>query len=190
MWYILHPGTFYEGIIMSNIILLHKPDLPYHSISHEKTVLQEWINLVKVGEDRASIPLGEELESFLVFTLMRFVNKTNIFTINFSVEYLEASISSAGKARETHLSDIADICLVHAGLFPERYKKIGISSTYFRNIGCAALDDLATLSAKQKRKGSETLYKRARDAFPFLTEVLLATREDTDYLSKYSLLKI
>lgn len=178
---------------MSNddqIILLHKRDISYNSIPHEESILQEWVMFVKKGENRAEIPLGVELESFLVFTLMRFTQRVDFFSFNLGVEYLNAISDQHVRRQGLSLSEIADMCLIHAGLFPERYKKIGIHPSYFRNIGCSALDSLASTFARRKQKGHASLYKTARDAFPFMAEVLLATREDTNYLERYSLLRV
>lgn len=175
---------------MEKIILLHKPDLAYHSVPHEESVLLEWVKFVRRGEDLAGVPLGEELESFLVFTLMRLVKRVNLFSLVLATEYLETINNYEGRKREIYLSDLGDICLIQAGLFPERYKRFGIHPSYFRNIGSAAFSELAILCARRKQKGFENLYRRVGDAFPFMTDVLLATREDTDYLDRYSLLKL
>ena len=186
---LLKVGLLKEGV-MGKIILLHKPDLAYHSIPHEDSVLLEWIKLVRRGEDRAGVPLGEDLESFLVFTLMRLMRRTNLFSLVLAVEYLETINTYTGKKREIYLSDIGDMCLIHAGLFPERYRRFGIHSSYFGNIGSAAFSELAELFSRRKQPAFGNLYQRVGDAFPSMVEVLLATRENTDYLERYSLLKI
>lgn len=175
---------------MGTIILLHKPDLNLDEIIYEPTVVATWVEFVREGEKRAELPLGEELESFLVFTLIRLIKKTNIFSPALAIDYLETINTHTGRARELYLSEIGDICLVHAGLFPERHERFGIHPSYFRNIGCAAFDELGALFSRKGRKSYGGLYQRAADGFPFMTEVLLATRKDTDYLDRYSLLKI
>lgn len=175
---------------MGTITLLHKPDLNLEEIIYEPTVVATWVEFVKEGERRAELPLGEELESFLVFTLMRLVKKTDIFSFVVATDYLDAINTNTGKTREVHLSEIGDICLIHAGLFPERHERFGIHPSYFRSIGSAAFDELGSLLARKGRSKYGDLYQRAADGFPFMTEVLLATRKDTDYLDRYSLLKL
>lgn len=174
---------------MGTITLLQKPDFSLEGAICEPTTTATWLEFVKFGEARAKHNLGEELESFLVFTLMRFVKRSDIFSIILAIEFLNASTNYTGRKKEQTLSEVGDISLILAGLFPERSRRLGVSSSYFSEMGRMAFVDLADSFARRKLRGLEGLYRNVGNGFPFMAEVLLATREETDPFKKESLLK-
>lgn len=174
---------------MGDIILLQKPD-SLDAVIFEPTVAATWVEFVKSGEARAEHNLGEELESFLVFTLMRFAKRTDIFSTTLAIEFLNASTNYTGRKKEQTLSEVGDTSLILAGLFPERSRRLGVSSSYFLEIGRMAFSDLADSFKRRKLGGLEGLYRNVGNGFPFMTDVLLATRGEVNLFEKETLPKI
>ena len=167
---------------MGTITLLKKPDFSSNEVIFEPTVTATWVEFVKAGEARAECNLGEDLESFLVFTLMRFMHRTDLFSIVLATEFLNASTEYAGKKKEQVLSEIGDASLILAGLYPERSQRLGVSSSYFSEMGQMAFGELADSFATRKLKGLEGLYRNVGNGFPFMADVLFAAREKkSDY---------
>ncbi len=162
---------------MGTITLLKKPDFPLETAIFEPTVTAAWVAFVKAGESRAGCRLGEDLQSFLVFTLMRFAQHTDLFSIIVALEFLSATTEYAGKKKEETLSQVGDVSLILTGLFPERSQKLGVSTSYFSEMGRMAFNELADSFAARKLKGLEGLYRNVGNGFPFMTDVLLAARE-------------
>lgn len=161
---------------MGTITLLQKPDFSLDAVI-EPTITATWVEFVKFGEARAERNLSEELESFLVFTLMRFAERTDLFLFTLALEYLKASTEYTGRKKEQVLSEVGDVSLLLAGLFPERSRKLGIPPSYFSQMGRMAFSELADSFASRKLKRFECLYRNVSDGFPAMADVLTATRE-------------
>ncbi|MCK9344814.1 MAG: hypothetical protein M0P64_01655 [Candidatus Pacebacteria bacterium] len=163
---------------MGTIILLQKPTMSFDSAVLEPTVTATWVTFVKEGETRVKHNLGEELESFLVFTLMRLVRRTDIFTPALGLEYYKASTEYVGRKKEEALGEIGDTSLILAGLFPERHRRLNVSSSYFSEIGRLAFRELADSLSERNRVSLAKLYHNVNNGFISMTDVLLAAREN------------
>lgn len=162
---------------MGTVTLLKKPDFSLDAVICEPTETAAWVEFVRVGEARASCTLGEELESFLVFTLMRFMHRTDLFSVVLALEFLHASTEYTGRKKGYTLGEVGDISLILAGLYPERSRKLGVPASYFPEIGRMAFSDLADFFGRNKLKNLEKLYRKAGHGFPAMMDVLLAARE-------------
>lgn len=134
-----------------------------------------WVDLLKEAEDRAQIKLTENQESYLVFMLMRFIAKCELLSTTLALQYLESMLERR-KVQEVMLADTADTSLIFAGLFPERSKKLNVSSAYFMNISRSCFLGLADLCENMKHKGEATLYREIGTNIEKLTHVLYCTR--------------
>ena len=130
-----------------------------------------WHELVREAEERTKAPLSEELESYLVFTLMRHAGDAPLAHRIMALELLDA-LQTAGKQRETELRDVGDRCLLIAGLYPELAKRRSVPLTYFVDLGQGAYDQLAT----ELRAALATLYAQLARAFARLVQVLFEVR--------------
>ncbi len=160
---------------MGDIILLQKPDRALDT-NFEKTAVATWVDFVRNGEQKIGQDLTEEMESFLVFTLMRFMRRTDLFSVVLALEFLNASSEYTGHNKERVLSEVGDISLILAGLFPERTKRLNVSPSYFVEIGRMAFKDLATSFERRKVESYANLYHNVCDGFPFMAKVLLSAR--------------
>lgn len=162
---------------MGTITLLKKPDFSLDAVIYEPTETAAWVQFVRTGESRAMCMLGEELESFLVFTLMHFMHRTDLFSIVLALEFLHASTEYTGRKKGHTLGEVGDASLILAGLFPERSRRLGVPASYFPEMGRMAFRDLADFFGKNKLRSLEGLYRKAGNGFPSMMDVLLAARE-------------
>ncbi len=162
---------------MGTIVRLHKPDLSEELIQ-EPTTVALWVELVRIGEERTAQQLGVDLESYLVFTLLRFMQRTELFSTTIGSEYLNASTQYTGSKKEEAFHTVGDVSLILAGLYPERHKSLNVSSDYFSKVGRMAFFDLADHFRQKKYPGKANLYKNVGEGFLPMVKVLTATRED------------
>lgn len=100
----------------------------------QPTSLAQWYDLVNEAEVDCSLQLSEELESYLVFLLMRFVGQPQMVMNILAVDFLKG-IHTSGKLRQKMLQEVGDKCLLIAGLFPESAKRRQLSESYYIHLG-------------------------------------------------------
>lgn len=137
----------------------------------EGTQTELWQGLVRDAEVRASRQLGDDLESYLVFTLMRHQRDARLAGRTMALEWLDTLISS-GRKRETGLRDVGDGCLLIAGLYPEQAERRRVSLSYFQDIGSDAYRHLGELASN----GLHELFRQLSVAFAELVKVLFHVR--------------
>jgi len=151
--------TINLGVFMTGIVL-------------QPTVLAEWQALVKEAENSSRLVLTEDLESYLVFLLMRFINHPEMADSVLALEFLR-SIEKSGARQKDELRNVGDKCLLFAGLFPGRAEKRHVEISYFVELGQQAY---ANLSAISQQKLAD-LYKELGEEFVRLMDVLQTIRE-------------
>ncbi len=140
------------------------------TILTEATETALWHALVRDAETRASRNLGETLESYLVFTLMRHQQDTGLGHKVMALEWLQAQVQQ-GRARDGNLRDVGDGCLLIAGLYPERAEQ-RVSVGYFQDLGRVAYQHLA----ERSHAGLMQLFQTLASAFAELVRVLFEVR--------------
>lgn len=136
------------------------------------TSTAQWQAIVHEAECIASRHLKEDLQSYLVFMLMRFTRKPRLFEHIVSTEYLE-SLDLRGPAKHKQLREVGDHCLLFSGLFPQQASRRMVRLSYFVNMGRTAYD---LASQHTPSKSSEVFADLARE-FIDLMDVLQAMRE-------------
>lgn len=136
----------------------------------EPTSTAQWHRLVCEAEQSVNINLEEDLESYLVFLLMRFAQKPDIGSYVVALEFLKTA-QTTGRISAEKLQKIGDICLLLSGLFPLRALKRCVRVSYFVNIGKTAYD-----LHSQHSKDLEPLFQNLASKFVALMDVLQATR--------------
>lgn len=131
-----------------------------------------WHDLIRDAEHRAGGVLGEDLESYLVFTLMRHLGDAPLAHRIMAIELLEALQIESARQRESELRDVGDRCLLIAGLYPELAKRRRVPLSYFVDLGQGAYDQLAS----QMRAAFASLYAELARAFARLVKVLIEVR--------------
>lgn len=145
-------------------------------ITHPTSITQ-WQTLVNDASQLCNMSLTEELESYLVFLLMRFVNVPQMAKKVMAIEFL-TSINRQGSLRNIALRDVGDQCLLYSGLFPGRARKRLVRVSYYVNIGKTAYQSLADYSQSDSH-----LFTHLSNNFVNLMDILHATREINQQVS-------
>lgn len=146
---------------------MHKPE----PIVTDRTQTALWQSLVRDAQARASRQLGDDLESYLVFTLMRHQTDARLAVRTIALEWLDTLLAS-GRRREIGLRDVGDGCLLIAGLYPQQAERRRVSLSYFQDIGSDAYRHLG----EHASGGLESLFRALASAFAELVRVLFEVR--------------
>ena len=107
------------------------------SLVIQPSATAQWHALVGEAEQACATRLGEELESYLVFLLMRYTESPEIANSVLALDYLH-SMEAIGHLRETQLREVGDKCLLYSGLFPARAERRRVNSSYYVKLGMGA----------------------------------------------------
>jgi hypothetical protein len=147
-----------------------------------------WQQLVREAEDSSQRTLDESLESYLVFTLMRFTADEQLVARVMALDFLEG-MQSSGKQKEMCLRDVGDRCLLLAGLYPDAATRKRVSLKYFCDLGQSAYDELAS----HMKAALASLYAQLAHGFHAMVRVLIEVRklskqwQGPDFFSRYAL---
>jgi hypothetical protein len=136
------------------------------------TSTAQWYALLGEAQQSCAIHLKEDLESYLVFLLMRFIGEPNIAASVLGLDFLEAYQKIDHNNQYHHLKDVGDKCLLFAGLFPGRAQKRRVKVSYFVKLGQTAYSTISHSLSVQ-----EELFIRLCYEFPNLMDVLQAMRD-------------
>ncbi len=162
---------------MGTIVTLHKPNFSEHA-TYEPTILATWYEFVRLGERRSAVTIDVDVESYLVFTLIRFMHDVESFSTVLAMELLKASTEYTGHKKEAALNNVGDVSLLLAGLYPERHQALRVSKRYFIEIGRIAFASLAMNFEKRKFPAKAKLFHKVERGFPSMINILCAARED------------
>lgn len=136
------------------------------------STMEEWLTLVSEAKVAAACRLDEDMESYLVFLLMRFTEKPEIAASVMALDYLR-SMQLSGHLAQDQLRDVGDKCLLYSGLFPERAARRRVKVSYFVDLGRSAYQHLSG----RLGHNTATLYQRLAYTFVVLMDVLQTMRE-------------
>lgn len=140
-------------------------------ILHE-TAIAQWHALLNEAQRTSSILLKEDLESYLVFLLMRFCRDPDLAASVLGLEFLNGYQDIVARHRHDLLKDVGDRCLLYAGLFPGRATKKRVKISYFVKLGQTAYSTVSNYAMTQ-----EGLFSQLCQEFPKLMDVLHAMRD-------------
>lgn len=138
----------------------------------EPTSTAQWQALVSEAAANCDCCLEEEIESYLVFLLMRFTARPDLASRVLAIEYLQ-SMTATGSLQVEQLRDVGDQCLLYSGLYPRQASRRLVPVSYFVALGRSAYSHLA----ERVRHTSAEIYTGLSDAFVGLMDVLNAMRE-------------
>lgn len=138
----------------------------------QPTATAQWHLLINEAEYVCQAHLGEDLQSYLVFLLMHYVNTSELADSVLAIEYLN-SFELRGRGQREQLCEVGDKCLLYSGLFPGRAERRQVRISYYVELGMTAYALLANSLAGVKAKMFEKLSGR----FVSLMDVLQTTRE-------------
>lgn len=144
------------------------------------TPLQTWHEAVKEAQNDAHITLSEDLESYLVFLLMRFMRRPELAQSLCGLEFLQAH----NRAAHQHaFQEVGDKCLLFSGLFPAIAVRRHVSVQYYIAVGQSAYTAIAEHDFKE-----QPLFKALATQFVLLRDVLCCLRKDANKEMKENLL--
>lgn len=126
-----------------------------------------WQALVREGEREAGCALGEDVESYLVFALMRHLRDEQMVARVMALDWLQAH-ELPGRGRVDALRDVGDRCLIVAGLFPGQARRRRVDAAYFVDLGRSAYETVAGAT----RAGYADLFAQLVDAYLAMVRVL------------------
>ena len=132
------------------------------------TDVSQWHSLVLDACGHCHAILPEDIESYLVFMLMRHTQNAQLSSTIVALEYLE-SYQYIGSYRTDSLRTVGDKCLLLSGLFPDLAERRRVNIAYYVAIGKSAYYHLA-------HEGSQTLFENLYLQFEPMQEVLQAMR--------------
>jgi hypothetical protein len=101
-----------------------------------------WYALLTEAKAETKSCVGQELEAYLVFMLLRYVGRPELAHRCLANEYLECLLRT-GEMRHDNLRDVGDQCLLFAGLFPEFAERQQVAVSNFVRLGASAYRRLA-----------------------------------------------
>lgn len=107
-----------------------------------ETSTAQWHDLVTEAEAEVGIRLDEEVESYLVFLLMRFTSRPEIADSILALDYLH-SLDGSRQQQKENMRDVGDKCLLYAGFFPKRAEKRLVKISYYVDLGRSAYHHVA-----------------------------------------------
>ena len=135
----------------------------------------QWHTLVTEAQQASGIHLDEELESYLVFLLMRYTDRPDMAASILAIDYLEGA-NSLGQIRQDRMRDVGDQCLLYSGLFPERAERRRVRVSYYVDLGRSAYQTAA--DAAQQALGQ--LFTTLANQFVMVMDTLQAMRGIND----------
>ena len=135
------------------------------------TSTAQWHALVSEAESASGCVLKEDLESYLVFLLMRFVNQPHMLARVLALDYLNG-LSSRDRQCRDRLQEVGDHCLLFSGLFPEQAERRLVKIGYFVDLGRVAYSQTAALTQTQMA----AVYADLAREFVSLMDILQAMR--------------
>ncbi len=153
------------------------------------TPTAQWHSLINDAERELSITLGEDLESYLVFLLMRFAKEPEILQSVLALDFLSnlEYKHERDSTRDNNLRDVGDKCLLLTGLFPGRARRRRVRISYYVKLGQMAYSSISELRHIQLHSndnpkhnpnlGNQDIFCHLCQHFVGLMDVLQAMRE-------------
>ncbi|PCI09302.1 MAG: hypothetical protein COB77_00335 [Gammaproteobacteria bacterium] len=140
----------------------------------DSSELSQWHTLVLEAEQDYGVHLDEAMQSYLVFTLMRFARNNQLNTQAMALDYLTAH-QLPNPLRSEQLRDIGDQCLLVSGLFPQSAAKRQVSVSYYVDLGRAAYQHIGEVT----QQSIAELYQQLAESFILLMDLLQTIRQYT-----------
>ena len=136
------------------------------------TPMAQWHALVEEARMNSDLPLSEDLESYLIFLLMRFTKTPEVVQNIVAVDFLQ-NIHLLKKENQEHLRDVGDKCLLFSGLFPGIASQRHVRISYYVKLGQNAYSLLSACHQNEMSK----LFGNLCQHFVGLMDVLRSLRE-------------
>ncbi|HSW71646.1 MAG TPA: hypothetical protein VLH77_06715 [Gammaproteobacteria bacterium] len=133
----------------------------------ESTPLALWYGAVQKAQTDCHIALKADVESYLVFMLMRYANNPRLAREVMAFQFLDG-INSPLHQRGLILQNVGDQCLLITGLFPAVAEKRRVKIRYYIELGKISYEVIS-------RKNND-IFSLLSQQFLLLTDVLQTFR--------------
>ena len=137
----------------------------------DRQATAQWHDLVKEAEAFNGLALDEELESYLVFLLIRYTGKPELAAKVMALDYLEGA-QAMGSERRDRMRDVGDQCLLYSGFFPKRAEKRRVRVSYYVDLGRTAYHNVAEAT----QAAMAEMFAHLAESFVSLMDTLQAIR--------------
>ena len=137
----------------------------------ESSSTAQWQKLVHEAEAACDLQLNEDMESYLVFLLMRFLEKPEFTSKIMAMDYLHSFLAN-GQVQQEKLRDVGDHCLLFSGLFPKIAERRQVQISYYVGMGKTAYHHLADTCKTQLNE----FYHQLAECFVHLMDILHVIR--------------
>ena len=137
----------------------------------DRQATAQWQDLVKEAEAFNGVPLDEELESYLVFLLMRYTGKPELAAKVMALDYLQG-VQTTGSERREKMRDVGDQCLLYSGFFPKRAEKRRVRVSYYVDLGRTAYHNVAEAT----QAAMAQMFNHLAESFVAMMDTLQAIR--------------
>jgi len=148
--------------------------------SHLRGETQLFTVLINVGVERAHVLLPPELHCYLVSCLCSYLRDRDVVHQTLALTVLRAS-EKHGEQGNACLKRAGDGALLLAGFYPERARRLNVSSRYFQSIGQSAFGCLSARLTTAGKPHRGKLYDSVATGFGALARVLDASRKRTEW---------
>ena len=138
----------------------------------DSSEVSQWHTLVREAEQDYGCQLDEDMQSYLVFTLMRFAKNQQLNTQALAIDYLTSHQLPKHLCQE-QLRDVGDQCLLVSGLYPRSAEKRQVSATYYIDLGRSAYQHISTVT----QQSIAELYLQLSESFILLMDLLQTIRQ-------------
>ena len=138
----------------------------------EPTEAAQWHKLLQQAEEEYGCFLDESMESYLVFTLMRFMKDRGLASQAVALDYLRAH-GLPRSLRLDQLRNIGDECLLLSGLYPKRAEKRLVRVSYYVDLGRSAYQNISD----SMQQSASDLYRQLAEAFVTMMDLLQTIRD-------------
>jgi hypothetical protein len=132
------------------------------------TDMSQWHALVNEAQASTRLILHENMESYLVFLLMRFSQSPELAESVLAIDFLNA-MQTSGTRQIDALRAVGDKSLLLCGLFPGAAEKHHVNLSYFTDMGQAAY-----LTVSELQDAEAPLYHELSTKFSTLQSILNA----------------
>jgi len=143
-----------------------------NSLILQPTALSQWYSLVDEAEAQCHYRMHQDVESYLVFLLMRFCQREEWVKSILALDFLQA-LKLQGNEGANKLQEVGDKSLLFSGLFPGIASRKRVSIRYFIEIGQSAYWQAGNLDFLY----SGDLFHRLCDDFEKIKNILSAMRK-------------
>lgn len=137
----------------------------------DSTEMAQWHTLVQDAEQDYGCHLDETMQSYLVFTLMRFARNRQLNTRALAIDFLQSQKLPL-KQRSEQLRDVGDQCLLVSGLYPQSAHKRQVGVSYYVDMGRTAYQHISHVT----QQSIAELYQQLAESFILLMDLLQTIR--------------